>query len=74
MGETLNENEFCPHCEAYGNVHDPDKHGLNENLIQAEVLNRTATQAEKDKAKVMWDEIPEWRKEAIREEIEMDLW
>jgi hypothetical protein len=48
--------------------------GLNENLIQAEVLNRTATQKEKDEAKSAWDALPEWRKEAIREEIEMDLW
>jgi hypothetical protein len=48
--------------------------GLNENLIQAEVLNRTATPEEKDEAKRTWDALPEWRKEAIREEIEMGVW
>jgi hypothetical protein len=47
--------------------------GLNENLILAEVLNRTATQKEKDEAKAHWDALPEWRKQDIRDEIEFDL-
>jgi len=46
---------------------------VNENLVLAEVLNRTATQEEKNEAKSAWDALPEWRKQDIRDEIEFDL-
>lgn len=44
-----------------------------ESQAIAAAINATATPEERAAAKVAWDALPEWRKQDIRDEAELDL-